>query len=236
MYISQNQLLNLFSYQTYMNRLLWPLLFSSSLYGMLGKIPKHYTSAKKSFSIVPYDNRYLDHLQVIARTEITRLATVLPSEHTARHYKKLVEKEVVSALNSKAAYSKVCLKEEVPVAFITYALHGSWYNKLLPASMHNFKAKIYHLAVDKKYQSKGCGSLLLKHVLHELRDKPVSHVHLWMSPEGTSDIRLHKFYAQFGFKMRWLTKRGEQKYELRLKPSLLWTALQSLSAKKASSH
>jgi len=162
---------------------------------------------------------YLDaHEEAIARIALDNLSKLVSiTKYTPEEYQRLLEREIIHSLRNSGkgvTTTKTYIHNEKPVGFITYGISNPWHRILVPQEVGP-NAKIYHLAVDATARGKGYGSLLVKDVLSDLRDKSVNRVTLWTTTPS-SDLR--KFYATFGFKSARITKMKEEQYALRLKP------------------
>lgn len=127
--------------------------------------------------------------------------------------KKIAENEIISAANSSNFFSKVYRKDDKTIGFINYGLRPSWYSKTFPEHI-GLDAKIYHLAIEKEYQGKGHGTLLLNHALKDCKEKSAHSASLWT----TGGSFAGDYYKKQGFNLKRRTKLNEEQWEMRFQP------------------
>jgi len=163
---------------------------------------------KKKGKIVSYIQKpHEESISKIATENMPRLTSMF--SYTNEEYNYLWKNDVQAALNDEKVISKVYLFEEKPVAFITYTFTTPWYNRFYPC----LNAKIYHLAVNNKYQNKEIGTKLLQEALNDCQKKSVCHITL-----RTTSHELERYYKKFGFKIVQISKVGGTLWKKRLTP------------------
>lgn len=158
-----------------------------------------------------YTTSHREKVLKIGLENITRLAST--TTFSQDEYHRLVQQEIVPALESKAVTLKVYEKQGQAVGFITYRVTPQWYKKYVCVPFGP-NAHILHLAVDHEHQKSGYGSVLLKDALADCKSQSVNRVTLWTTGNGWE---LEKYYRKFGFEITRETKVfREREYALRL--------------------
>lgn len=97
----------------------------------------------------------------------------------------------------KHSIAKVFLEDNEPVGFITYDMWEPWHRKWINSELGP-NAKIHHVAVATKHQSKGYKSALMDHAMQEFRNNQVNRATLWIT---ASNNELDRFYSRYGFRV-----------------------------------
>ncbi len=173
--------------------------------------------------ICDYQSSFEEPISVIALKNIHLLSSIPLFGCSEKAYKKILESEIIPALNSKNITTKVYVLNGTPVAFINYTISNpkrwfeSWYNKIVPEQIGP-NASMHHLAVDDMHQGKGIGKILVSDALQDCQNKSVNCITLFTTPGCSS--KTESFYKHFGFEItkESATKLGATKWCKRFKP------------------
>lgn len=189
---------NIFSYNVY-------AMFFKTLHGEFRSTNSLSVHDQFRFEIRSYRPRTDETVvKKIAMQHMSKL--MVTYDHSQENYERIWRLAIRKDLDDHLVTSKVCTINNVPVAFMNYAIYEHYHYVFLLDWMKKFMgmkpslkphAYFAHLAVDNEYQAMGFGTALFAYALNDCKEKSVEYIFFETTLPTSPELKL--YYQCFGF-------------------------------------